>query len=113
MIDQPRALKIQNSDGSLMVFICMSMPGDMRHLLFLKLVASLGRKEHIMEVSCSGEEPFNCAHFSWYNRYTKLVSRAKSSHLSSLNLYLQGAKAPLDTHPHMLRQGDGSCINIT
>lgn len=98
-----------------MTFICTSMPADMRHLLFPKLVASLGGSECVVCVDDSrvGVEPFECIHFSWYNRYTSEVSAVQLFVSAISKLYPQGDDAPQDAHPHMLRCGDGSVINIT
>ena len=86
---QLRALKLQNLDGSLMAFICMAMPEEMRKLLFPELIASLGGSEDITDLneSSTGEEPFQCIHFSWYNRYTIQASEVLHlSHFSPLIL---------------------------
>ncbi|KIM54099.1 hypothetical protein SCLCIDRAFT_137469 [Scleroderma citrinum Foug A] len=70
----------------------------MRDLLFPKLVACFSEQEVIAELdeSSTKKEPFECIHFSWYNRYT-----------------IQANDAPEDTHPYMLRHANGSCVNIT
>ena len=84
-----RVLKIENADGSLMAFICTAMPEDMKKLLFPQLIASLGGLENIVDrdESSTGEESFQCVHFSWYNRYTIQVSELSYlSHFSALTL---------------------------
>ena len=82
LLTKPRALKIQNSDGSLMAFICMAMPEAMKESLFPRLITSLGGQECIIDVDGLGDEdvPFDCIHFSWYNRYTPKVSGLQPSY---------------------------------
>jgi hypothetical protein len=86
----PGALKICNSDGSLMVFICNSMPPSMRDTLFLLLksafdclevfknrtMLSISQETQDPEAILQSEanEPFRCIHFSHWNRYGLLVS---------------------------------------
>src|SRR5882757_2192196 len=86
----PGALEIRNSDGSLMVFICNSMPPLMRDTLFLLLksafdflevfknrtVLSISQETQDPEAVLQSEanEPFCCIHFSYWNRYGLSVS---------------------------------------
>ena len=79
LLTKPRALKIQNSDGSLMAFICTAMPEAMKKSLFARLIASVGRQECIINVG-DEDKPFECIHFSWYNRYTPKVSGLQPSY---------------------------------
>ncbi|KIM53620.1 hypothetical protein SCLCIDRAFT_138648 [Scleroderma citrinum Foug A] len=71
------------------------MPEAMKKSLFARLIASVGRQECIINVG-DEDKPFECIHFSWYNRYTP-----------------KNVDVPQDTHPHMLQRTDGTSINIT
>jgi hypothetical protein len=75
------SLDLRNADGSLMAFICPSMPDDMRKTLFAKLkgcfngVAILEDRTSDLEDEDELEHPFFNAHFSWWNRYGVSVRR--------------------------------------
>ncbi|KAI6038319.1 hypothetical protein EDC04DRAFT_2570227 [Pisolithus marmoratus] len=89
------ALELQNDDGSLMAFICTAMPKGMKDLLFPSLIACLDGPDLFTARPSSlpaGENtppPFDCLHFSWYNRYTT-----------------KGNDAPSNVHPYELRLGN-------
>ncbi|KAI6043656.1 hypothetical protein EDC04DRAFT_2562469, partial [Pisolithus marmoratus] len=89
------ALELQNDDSSLMAFICMAMPKGMKDLLFPSLIACLDGLDLFTAQPSSlpaGENtppPFDCLHFSWYNRYTT-----------------KGNDAPSNVHPYELWLGN-------
>jgi len=68
-------LDIWNADGSLMAFICPSMPDDMQRLLFPKLkgcfngVGIFQDRTPDLEDQDELECPFFNVHFSWWNHY--------------------------------------------
>ncbi|KIK13053.1 hypothetical protein PISMIDRAFT_119674, partial [Pisolithus microcarpus 441] len=71
-------LELQNDDSSLMAFVCTAMPKDLKDLLYPSLVACLDGPDlfSIWLPSPANEnppQPFDCLHFSWYNRYTTKV----------------------------------------
>ncbi|KIK14143.1 hypothetical protein PISMIDRAFT_117551 [Pisolithus microcarpus 441] len=87
-------LELQNDDGSLMAFICTAMPKDLKELLYPSLVACLDSPDlfSIQLPSPTNEnppQPFDCLHFSWYNRYTT-----------------KGNDAPSNVHPYELHLGN-------
>ncbi|KAI6094720.1 hypothetical protein EV401DRAFT_1881297 [Pisolithus croceorrhizus] len=87
-------LELQNDDGSLMAFVCTAMPKDLKDLLYPSLVACLDGPDlfSIWLPSPANEnlpQPFDCLHFSWYNRYTT-----------------KGNDAPSDVHPYELCLGN-------
>ena len=71
-----RGIQLLNGDGSLMAFICNAMPQDLRSLLFPSLIGCLDGPGLCNAVSDEQDhvlQPFDCLHFSWYNRYTTRV----------------------------------------
>ena len=59
-----------------MVFVCSAMPQDLKSLLFPTLIGCLDGPILFNFVSDEQDtilQPFNCLHFSWYNRYTTKV----------------------------------------
>ncbi|KAI6007020.1 hypothetical protein EDD15DRAFT_2124329, partial [Pisolithus albus] len=74
-------LELQNNDGFLMAFICTAMPKDLRDVLYPSLVACFDGPDLF--------SPFDCLHFSWYNRYNA-----------------KGNDAPSNVHPYELRLGN-------
>jgi hypothetical protein len=57
-----------------MAFICNAMPGYMKENLTAKLLACLGGSDKLVSQDSRRLEPFECLHFSWYNRYATDVS---------------------------------------
>jgi hypothetical protein len=90
IIPGPASLDIRNSDGSLMAFICTSMPPSMRSTLFSSLksafdglevfknrtTTSTSEESQDLEgiLRAEANEPFRCTHFSHWNRYGLAVS---------------------------------------
>ncbi|KAI6002556.1 hypothetical protein EDC04DRAFT_2611820 [Pisolithus marmoratus] len=78
---QGSALELQNNDGSLMAFVCMAMPKGMKDLLFPSLIACLDgpdlftARPSSLPAGDNTPPPFDCLHFSWYNRYTTKADR--------------------------------------
>ncbi|KAG2121040.1 uncharacterized protein F5147DRAFT_562829 [Suillus discolor] len=110
-----QVLDILNADGTLMAFICTTLPDCICNTLEANLLAAFGKsnmlidrkmfKEDEMAASEAGASgmvmkgdvlPFHCAHFTWYNRYTT-----------------PGDNAPTDVHPHNLRVARASCTNYS
>jgi len=86
----PGVLEVRNLDGSLMAFICNSMPPSMRDTLFPLLKSAFDclevfKNHTILSISqetqnskgvlqTEANEPFRCIHFSHWNRYCLSVS---------------------------------------
>ncbi|KAL4061798.1 hypothetical protein V8B97DRAFT_1878731, partial [Scleroderma yunnanense] len=61
-------LDICNSDGTLMVLVCMEMPPELKNMLMSNLVGAFDGGDVFYECQeAHGAQPFQCAHFSWYN----------------------------------------------
>ncbi|KAI6101816.1 hypothetical protein F5141DRAFT_1008775, partial [Pisolithus sp. B1] len=87
-------LELQNDDGSLMAFVCTAMPKDLKDLLYPSLVACLDGPDlfSVQLPSPANEnlpQPFDCLHFSWYNRFTT-----------------KGNDTPSNVHPYELCLGN-------
>ncbi|KAG1800756.1 uncharacterized protein HD556DRAFT_1197282, partial [Suillus plorans] len=94
------SLNLWNADGTLMAFICPSMPDTMRKTLFSKLQGCFNGVNIFKNKMGDPEEdksecPFSTVLFSWWNRYG-----------------LTGVDAPANVHPHYL-QANGHAINFT
>ncbi|KAI6118440.1 hypothetical protein F5141DRAFT_1000019, partial [Pisolithus sp. B1] len=99
-------LELQNDDGSLMAFVCTAMPKDLKDLLYPSLVACLDSPDlfSIRLPSPANEnlpQPFDCLHFSWYNRYA-ICTQPRAPSCSCT----QGNDAPSDVHPYELCLGN-------
>lgn len=57
-----------------MVLICTAMPQQLRDGLLGSLVGVFNGQD-VLDVyqATDGAQPFQCAHFSWYNHYTTQV----------------------------------------
>ena len=73
-----KPLELLNSDGSLMAFICPSMPEEMRRTLYPKLKGCFNGVDVFKKRTAGSEgdtdedeleHPFSNIHFSWWNRY--------------------------------------------
>ncbi|KAF8549577.1 hypothetical protein OG21DRAFT_1387229, partial [Imleria badia] len=91
-------LDLRNSDGTLMALICSSMPQRLKDNLMANLIGAFDGKDILYSrlVSVHESQPFECVHFSWYNRYTT-----------------QGKGAPTDVHPHELHVKGAQRTNIS
>ncbi|KAG6379841.1 hypothetical protein JVT61DRAFT_10390 [Boletus reticuloceps] len=90
-------LDVRNSDGTLMAFICSSMPQRLKANLMANLTSAFDRQDVLYSRQVSHEgQLFECVHFSWYNRYTT-----------------QGQGAPTGVHPHELHVKGAKCTNLS
>ena len=73
-----KPLELLNSDGSLMAFICPSMPKEMRRTLYPKLKGCFNGVDVFKKWTTDSngdvdedelEHPFSNIHLSWWNRY--------------------------------------------
>ncbi|KAG2751871.1 hypothetical protein P692DRAFT_20678788, partial [Suillus brevipes Sb2] len=70
-----RQLDLRNSDDSLMVFICSSLPDRIRKNLTSALLACFDGREVLLDTVVENvlKRPFQCLHFSLWNRYVTNV----------------------------------------
>ncbi|EGN97242.1 hypothetical protein SERLA73DRAFT_74955 [Serpula lacrymans var. lacrymans S7.3] len=93
-----QSLNIRNSDGSLMVFVCTSLPDCIRSSLQPKLLAAFENNEPPTQKPGQHDEDdmFEALHFSWYNRHCTI-----------------GDDAPTEISPLMLEREDGRRTNYS
>ncbi|KAG2357933.1 hypothetical protein BDR07DRAFT_1262935, partial [Suillus spraguei] len=87
-------LDLCNSDGSLMAFVCSSLPDDIHYGLASNLLVCFDGKKKLTEKTLS--HPFQCLHFSLWNQYSTT-----------------GAGAPTHIHPHEMARVGVSRTNHT
>lgn len=68
-------LELRNEDGSLMAYICSTLPYHLRCSLMRDLVLCFGDINILTDkdTSQSEEGDFQAMHFSWYNRHATTV----------------------------------------
>lgn len=96
-----------------MAFVCTAMPQHLRSLLFPLLMGCFEDQRPFKvrapdtDENDSAAPPFDCLHFSWYNRYTtKVCYTSVGAHTTYSHSGLQGTFAPSDNHPYELRFGN-------
>ncbi|KAG1781464.1 hypothetical protein EV702DRAFT_962506 [Suillus placidus] len=84
----------RNADDSLMAFVCPALPESICSNLLSSFLACFDGNEKVVEKIL--ESPFQCLHFSIWNRYAT-----------------KGDQAPTDIHPHYMSREDVSQTNHT
>ncbi|KAG1876217.1 hypothetical protein F4604DRAFT_1581467, partial [Suillus subluteus] len=90
-------LDIRNSDRSLMTFICGALPTHIPERLTDNLISCFDSEDIFQPQSFVinvDPEPFECVHFSWWNKYAT-----------------KGQDALKDVHPHQLTSMNGERVN--
>lgn len=72
-------LRVQNDDGSLLLFVSTALPDHIRKTLRKDLEACFGNEPSLVQTDSrlrpEGEtNSFQVLHFSWYNRHATKVS---------------------------------------
>jgi len=73
-----RQLELRDLDGSLMAYICGTMPESLKGRLLEYLLLSLGDEGALVQKDIDHQDrrsTFEALHFSWYNRHATRVRK--------------------------------------
>jgi hypothetical protein len=70
-------LELRNEDGTLMAYICGTMPQSLRTSLLQRLLLAFEDENMLIDKDTKqdADNSFQAVHFSWYNRHATRVSR--------------------------------------